>query len=68
MLPVLKRTQLFPMRDLPLALPFVTAEHYGVEEQSYFPEIAETPKEPFKPILKYVDKLLRLVLMLYCSR
>ena len=38
---------------------FVPVEPYSVEERSYFLETLETPKETFKPILKYVDKLLR---------
>ena len=47
------------------ALTFVPAEPYSVEERNYFPETLEIPKEPLKPILKYKDKLLRLVLWIY---
>ena len=46
-------------------LSFVPVELYSVEERSYFLETLETPKETYKPILKYVDKLLRLVLWIY---
>ena len=46
-------------------LTFAPVEPYSVEERSYFSETLETPKETFKPILKYVDKLLRLVLWIY---
>ena len=47
------------------SLTFVPAEPYAVEEGSYFSETLEIPREPFKPILTYMDKLLRLALWIY---
>ena len=47
------------------SLTFVPADPYGVEKRNYFSETLETPREPFKPILTYMDKLLHLALWIY---